>query len=232
MSALNPEDIQGVDRVLVNGMAWTAVLRWSAQVVSWIGTALAARILVPGDYGLIGMAMLAIGLVRMVEDFGMDAVLVQDRSIEGDRQARLAGLVLMLGAILSLAFIGLSAAIAGFFKEPQVASLITALSALCIADAVQVIPRAELQRRMQFRRLAWLQFLQVIATQAVLVIGARLGWGVWALVFNTLAGSLAATLLLILWSPFRVSWPSGLRELAAPLLQGWRILASRFAYYA
>ena len=72
-----------LDRSLVNGMAWTAVLRWTAQIVSWIGTAIAARLLSPGDYGLVGMAMLAIGLVRMVEDFGMDAVLVQDRTIDG-----------------------------------------------------------------------------------------------------------------------------------------------------
>ena len=226
------EQSRQVDRVLVSGMAWTAALRWSAQVVSWVGTALAARILTPGDYGLIGMAMLAIGLVRMVEDFGMDAVLVQDRSIEGERQARVGGLVLLLGGVLSLAFIGLSTVIAGFFREPQVALLISALSALCIADAVQVIPRAQLQRRMEFRKLAWLQFLQVIVAQATLVTGAYLGWGVWALVFNTLAGSLAVTLLLIIWSPFQVRWPRELRQLATPLLQGWRILASRFAYYA
>jgi O-antigen/teichoic acid export membrane protein len=213
-------------------MAWTAVLRWSAQVISWVGTAFAARLLVPGDYGLIGMAMLAIGLVRMVEDFGMDAVLVQDRSIEGLRKARIAGLVLGLGLCLSFAFIGLSQLIAGFFREPQVATLVSVLSALCIADAIQVIPRAELQRRMQFRRLACLQFLQVLVTQAVLVAGAYLGWGVWSLVFNTLAGAAAVTLLLLYWSPFQVRWPTGIAELAAPLLQGWRILASRFAYYA
>jgi O-antigen/teichoic acid export membrane protein len=39
----------------------------------------AARLLVPGDYGIMSMAMLAVGLVRMVDDLGLDAVLVQDR---------------------------------------------------------------------------------------------------------------------------------------------------------
>src|SRR6185436_10425479 len=91
-----------LDRLLLDGMAWTAILRWSAQVVSWVGTAIAARMLSPDDYGLIGMAMVGIGLVRMVEDFGMDAVLVQDRSIGGARQARLAGLVLMMGLLFAL----------------------------------------------------------------------------------------------------------------------------------
>jgi O-antigen/teichoic acid export membrane protein len=126
-----------LDRVLVDGMAWTAVLRWSAQIVSWIGTAFAARLLTPGDYGLIGIAMLAIGFARMVEDFGMDAVLVQDRSIQGARQAQLAGLVILAGAVFSAAFMLLSVPIATFFNEPQVSSLIVALSLLCICDALQ-----------------------------------------------------------------------------------------------
>jgi O-antigen/teichoic acid export membrane protein len=221
-----------LDRTLVDGMAWTAVLRWSAQVISWIGTAFAARLLTPGDYGLIGMAMLAIGFVRMVEDFGMDAVLVQDRSIQGARQAQLAGLVLIAGAVFSGAFMLLSVPIAGFFNEPQVAALIVVLSLLCVCDALQVIPRALLQRDMAFRKLASLQLIQIVVTQVVLVIGAYLGWGVWALVFNALAGAAVVTALLLWWRPFQVTRPRAIRELAKPLLQGWRILAARFAYYA
>jgi O-antigen/teichoic acid export membrane protein len=227
-----PAERSRLDRVLVDGMAWTAVLRWSAQVVSWIGTAFAARLLAPGDYGLIGMAMLAIGFVRMVEDFGMDAVLVQDRSIQGARQAQLAGLILLAGAVFSAAFMLLSVPIASFFNEPQVALLIVALSLLCIGDALQVIPRALLQREMAFRKLAALQFLQILVTQVVLVSLAYWGFGVWSLVFNTLAGAAAVTLLLLWWRPFSIARPRAISELAAPLMQGWRILVSRFAYYA
>jgi teichuronic acid exporter len=225
-------DAATVDQALVQGIAWTAVLRWTAQVVSWIGTAIAARLLSPGDYGLVGMAMLAIGLVRMIEDFGMDTVLVQDRTIDGVRQGRLAGLILLAGLVLCASFTALSGVIANFFKEPQVAALVAALSLLCITDALQVVPRALLQRQMRFRSLALLQFLQVLATQATVVTGAYLGWGVWALVFNTLVGSVVVTAVLVAWRPFSVQWPREIRALAMPLLQGWRILASRFAWYA
>jgi PST family polysaccharide transporter len=213
-------------------MAWTAILRWTAQLISWIATAIAARLLSPGDYGLVSMAMLAIGLVRMVEDFGMDAVLVQDRTISGERQARLAGLILLAGFACGALFVVLSVPVAEFFNEPQVAALVMALSVLCIMDAVQVIPRAVLQREMEFQRLAWLQLIQVVCTQAVLLAGVYLGWGVWSLVLNTLGGALIVTLLLLLWRPFELRWPREVAQLAKPLLQGWRILASRFAWYA
>ena len=220
-----------LDRVLVNGMAWTAVMRWTAQVISWIATAVAARILTPADYGLVGMAMLGIGLVRMVEDFGLDAVLVQDRGISGIRQARLAGLVILAGVVFFGAFVLLSGPIAGFFREPKVAALVTVLGILFVSDAVQVVPRAVLQREMEFRKLAGLQFVQVVATQSVLVCGALLGWGVWSLVFNSLGGALVTTALLVYWRPFAVQWPRGLADLSRPLTQGWRILAARFTWY-
>jgi teichuronic acid exporter len=220
-----------LDHSLVAGMAWTAALRWPAQAISWIATAYAARLLAPGDYGLVSMAMIAIGLVRMVEDFGLDSILVQDRTIVGEQHARLAGFVIAAGVVLCGLFMLLSYPIALFFGEPQVGPIIVLLSLLCLSDALQVVPRAALQREMQFARLAWAQFLQVVVTQAVVVLGASLGWGVWALVFNTLAGAFAVTVLLLYWQPYRVRWPRQVASLASPLRSGWRVLASRIAYY-
>ncbi len=220
-----------LDHSLVAGMAWTAALRWPAQAISWITTAYAARLLAPGDYGLVSMAMIAIGLVRMVEDFGLDAILVQDRTIIGEQHARLAGFVIAAGVVLCGLFMLLSYPISLFFGEPQVAPIIVLLSLLCLSDALQVVPRAALQREMQFARLAWAQFLQVAVTQAVVVVGATLGWGVWALVFNSLAGAFAVTLLLLYWQPYSVRWPRQVASLASPLRSGWRVLASRIAYY-
>jgi O-antigen/teichoic acid export membrane protein len=220
-----------LDHALLSGVAWTALFRWLAQAASWIATLLAARMLQPGDYGILSMAMIPIGMVRMVEDFGLDSILVQDRSIAGERQARLAGFVLMMGTVLCGLFLLLAVPIASFFKEPQLASVVALLSVLFLTDALQVIPRAGLQRTLQFRRLAIALFLQVLVTQGVLLLAASSGWGVWSLVVNSIAGAVAVTTLLAIWHPFSIRWPKDLRDLARPLLQGWRIMASRFAYW-
>ncbi|HJY76923.1 MAG TPA: lipopolysaccharide biosynthesis protein [Burkholderiales bacterium] len=215
----------------MSGIAWTAVLRWSAQIISWIATAVAARLLLPADYGIMSMAMLAVGLVRMVDDIGLDAVLVQDRGIAGDSQARLAGLAILIGASASAAMVILAQPIGAFFREPEVAVVVSVLGTLTLIEALQVIPRAALQRALEYRRLAWAQFMQVVATQSLLVLGAYLGWHHWALVSSTLAGAAVVTLLLIAWHPYAVRWPRGMMKLATPLAQGGRILVSRVAWY-
>ena len=126
------------------------------------------------------MAMIAIGLARMVEDFGMDAVLVQDRSIIGDRQAQLAGLIILAGGVLCALFIALAHPVGWFFNEPMVVPVIMALSLLCVADAIQVVSRAGLQREMKFAQLAWapLQILCIYAAYytTLVLFGALLMW--------------------------------------------------------
>ena len=110
--------------------------------------------------------------------------------------------------------------------------VIVVLSAVFITDALQVIPRAQLQRELAFRRLGIVNFVQVGATQLALVTAATAGLGSWSLVVNTLAGGVATTLLLVYWSPFAVHLPRDIGSLLGPLKQGWRILATRAAYYA
>ena len=45
-----------LDGALVRGLAWTAGMKWGAQIFSWASTLIVARLLNPEDYGLVGMA--------------------------------------------------------------------------------------------------------------------------------------------------------------------------------
>lgn len=227
----SPSLSSDLDRALVSGIGWTASLRWLAQLISWVATLYAARLLAPSDYGLIAMATLAIGLGRMVEDFGLDAVLVQDRSIAGSQRARLAGFCLLLAVLLTSAYAVVAPLIASFFGESQLAAVIMVMSLMIIADALQVVPRAQLQRELQFGRLAVATFVQALVTSGVLVVAASAGLGYWSLVLNSLAGTAAITLLLIVWRPYALAWPADVRSLARPLIQGWRLLVARAAWY-
>jgi O-antigen/teichoic acid export membrane protein len=220
-----------LDRALVSGMAWTAVMRWSSQLVSWAATFYAARLLAPSDYGIVGMATLAIGFARMVEDFGLDSIFIQDRSIGGERQAALAGFIVGIGVLFCLIFIAISIPVAQFFKEPHVVWAVCGLSLLCITDALQVVPRALIQRELKFGALAAVSFGQMVVTQATLVTSALLGFGFKALVFNSLAGGVFGVAVLYYLRPYSIAWPRNIPALARPLLQGWRVVASRIAYY-
>jgi PST family polysaccharide transporter len=225
------EDQRRLDRSLVSGIAWTVAFRWIAQVISWAATLYVARILVPGDYGLVAMATVPIGFARLVEDMGLDAIIIQDRTLSSEQLASLAGSMLGLGVLLTGAFLALALPIASYFREPAVAAVVAVLSVTFILDAIQVLPRALLQRDLRFRTLAWLHGLQVTVAAVVVAGAAALHLGHWALVLNSLLSSAVVTATLYALRPFQVGWPRKLGHIAGSLMSGWRMLVSRGAWY-
>ena len=222
---------QDLDRTLFHGLAWTALGRWIAQAISWTATFYVARVLTPGDYGLVAMASVPIGLARLIEGIGLDAILLQDRSLSKEQLQRLAGAGLLLGIALMLLYLGLSAPISLYFQEPQVATIVSALSLTFVIDALQILPRALLQRDLQFRTLAWINGLQVTIAAATMALAAYAGWTYWALVVNTLISYGLITVVLFISRPIMPAWPRNIRTLTGSMLSGWRILVSRVAYY-
>jgi teichuronic acid exporter len=221
-----------LDRSLVTGIGWTAAFRWIAQIVSWGGTLYAARILAPADYGVIAMAMVPVGLVRMIDELGFDAVLLQKRDLTDDQLARLGGLALIFSGVLALLLAACASLIAKFYREPAVTPVIVALSLLMVIEALQIVPRVLLQRDLQFFWLGAVYLLQAVAMALTLILLAHFGAGLWALVINTLAGAATATLFLLALRPFAPRWPRDFAGLREPLISGWRMLVSRAAYYA
>jgi teichuronic acid exporter len=220
-----------LDRTLFAGIAWTAALRWLGQLVSWCATLYAVRILTPGDYGLVAMATIPIGLARLVENFGLESVVLQDRSLAGEQIARLAGLGIALSLGLILLFVVSSPLFAGFFREPAVQPIIIVLSLTFLTDALQIVPRALLQRDLQFQQLATISFVQVCVSAIVLVTASTSGFGPWSLVANTLIGALVTLVLILRLRPYALALPRKVRSLMQPLTAGWRVLVAHTGWY-
>jgi len=73
-----------LDRSLIRGIAWTGATRWATQLVGWASTLIVARLLAPTDYGIVGMAMIYLGFMQLVNEFGLGAAIVQRRDLTAD----------------------------------------------------------------------------------------------------------------------------------------------------
>lgn len=224
--------LSDLDHSLVTGVAWTAIMRWVSQAISWVSTLYVARILTPGDYGLVAMASIPIGLARLVEDLGLDAIIVQDRSLTRIELARLAGAALLLGLFLTGLFLALSLPVSAYFNEPAVTAIVCALSLTFVIDSFQILPRALLQRDLKFRRLAWLYGLQALVGAGVAAGCATAGLGYWSLVVSTLSGNGFLAMAMYLSRPYLPAWPREPSCLARALLSGWHMIVSRAGWYA
>lgn len=220
-----------LDRILVQGIAWTGVTRWLTQLLSWASTLVVARLLTPSDYGLVGMATVYVGFVHMINDFGLTAAIIHQRDLDEHQLARLGGLALLIGLALFALSVSLAHPVASFFGEDAVRWIVIALSVTFVTRAFQVLPRALLVRELAFRRMAWLDSLEAVALTLATLVLAILGFEYWALVGGAVLGGVAGSILAMAWRPHRLEWPKELRSMASALRFGREMAISQVAWY-
>ena len=228
--AVTPQT-RDLDRSLVRGIAWTGGGKWLTQIVSWIATPIIASLLSPADYGVAGMAMVYIGLVQLVTEFGIGVAIVQRRDITDDQVARLGTVSLMLGVTFAAVSVAVAPVIAAFFGNADVESVIMVLSVIFIVGAVQSIPRALLARELSFRRLAMLDALEALATITVTLPLAAMGFRHWAIVLGAIGGRVASTILALVWRRHRLTWPAPLHTVAGSIRFGSHVVGSSLGWY-
>src|SRR5438128_234014 len=86
-----------LDCSLVHGMAWTGIMKWSGQVLTWVATILVARMLTPADYGIMAMACACIGIVGLISEFGVGSAVLNFRDLGPAKITQINGISLALG---------------------------------------------------------------------------------------------------------------------------------------
>lgn len=224
-------DQRSLDRALVRGVAWTGALRWATQVVSWAVTLVLARILTPADYGLIGLAMIYIGLLQLVNEFGLGAAIVRKRDLTEDQVAALGLLSILLGTLLWGLSALLAPLVASYFRAPDLRWPLTVLSVVFVTTALKVLPKSLLSRDLQFRYVATIDAAEAIIGALATLGFALAGFRYWALVNGTIVGALAGVALAFFWRRHRLAWPSSWASIAPAVGFGSHLMITRLAWY-
>src|SRR5215469_7626762 len=82
-------DTVAMDKHLVGGIAWTATAKWSSQIFSWGCMLVVARLLLPADFGLMGIALVYLGLVTTCSEFGFGSAVITLRDLSADSIAQI-----------------------------------------------------------------------------------------------------------------------------------------------
>jgi PST family polysaccharide transporter len=227
----------GRDRRSALGEQVLTALKWNylgaaVRVLSQfvIGIVL-ARVLGPEPFGLVALALLVIGLGSLVADLGFGSALVQRKEL-GEREVRFAFTLLALTGLGLTACVALSAdPIATFFRRPDAAIVIRALSVLFAVNALGQTSASLLRRKLDLRSVQVAQIASYLG--AYLLIGVPLafaGAGVWSLVAASIAQACASTA--VLYSQVRHPLRPALSHPGPPLIGfGAKVLGSNLANY-
>jgi teichuronic acid exporter len=220
-----------LDRSLAGGIAWTSGVTWLSQILSWGSTLIVVHYLAPTDYGLVGMALLYLGLVQMASELGVGAAVVRFHDLTTDQIRQFNGLSIIAGIVGLGASLAMAVPFGHFFREPRLPLVLVVMSFAFVISAFRVVPQALLQRRLQFRRLAMIEGTQSIVGACSALALAVLGFRYWALALSSVISATVYAIVVVIQSPVGFRRPR-LVAIRRPLTFSSHILLSRFAWYA
>jgi lipopolysaccharide exporter len=175
-------------------MRWRAVQLAGVQAIYFVRLLVLARLLAPDAFGLVAIAMVAVGIVARITDVGMIPALVQ-RGAATNQEFDAAWTVGLLRAlVIAILLTAFARPVAALFDELPAAPVIQALAWRPVIEAAASIGVVRLTQELQFRRLAMIA-LPAAAVDLGVAVATASSLGVWALVAGALAGS-GTTLLL------------------------------------
>ena len=219
------------DRTMIRAMAWTGAAKWTTQLLTWLSTIVVARILLPSDYGLYGMATIYLGLVALISEFGLGQAVLTLREMSARQVAQINSLSLAAGGLL----FGISCALADplgkFFHSPKLPPVVMVMSLSFLISGAQVVPDALLQRDLRFKLLASFATARALVQSGTTVVLALLGSNYWSLALGSLAGAAVATAMAVIARPHFLAWPR-MKEIKRALGFSGDVLGTQVAWYA
>ena len=183
--------------------AWVYATNIINRVFSLIRVIILAQLLTPHDFGLVGVALVAIAALSILTVTGFERALIQKKgNIEGYLDTAWSVSV-MRGVILALVLFGMAPLISTFFGSPAVSSILRVVAISCVLQGLTNIGIIYFRKELEFGKQFIYQLSGTIVDMAVAITAAIIMRNAWALVFGLLAGSLVRCIVSYAIHPYR-----------------------------
>jgi O-antigen/teichoic acid export membrane protein len=144
-----------------------------------------ARLVVPRDFGLVGMVTAFTGFLGLLRDGGLSMAAVQRSTITHDQTSTLFWINLAVGTVLASVCALAAPVLVGFYGEPRLFGIAVTIGLAFVFNGAAIQHRALLQRALRFQALAAIDTVSLIVTIGLAVGAAAAGAGYWAIVLMT-----------------------------------------------
>lgn len=164
-------------------MFWVFIDTFFLKGISFIGTILLARLLVPEDFGLIAMISFIIVIGVIVVDSGLSSSLIRNGKNTSVDYSTVFYANIFFSLIFYVSFFFLAPFIARFYDQLILIPIIRVYSLCFFCSAFSSVQTSILIKEMQFKKIAYLNFPGSVLG---IIIGLAMGYynyGVWSIVW-------------------------------------------------
>lgn len=210
----------------VYGFFWSFTDLMSKYGIQFVVQIFLARLLSPRDFGLIGMMTVIIVISQTIVDSGFGSALIREKYSSQEDYSTVFHFNLIISVLLYLILYYIANDISVFFKEPKLIQILRILSLVIIVNAFGLIQRIVLIKKMDFKTQTKISIISSFISGVLAIVLAKLGFGVWSLVYQNLFMQLLQSSLLIWsnrWFPSMVFSMTSFKKMFG---FGWKLLIS------
>ena len=205
---------------------WKLAERSGSQAISFIIAIILARLLMPSDYGTVALVMVFLTILQVFADSGFGVALIQKKNADDIDFSSVFYVNIAVGTLLYVIMWLAAPTIASFYGMPDLVALVRVMSLVLLINSLRNVQQAYVSKHMIFKRFFYATLGGSIASAAVGISMAYLGFGVWALVAQQLANSAIGTAILWFTVNWRPKFVCSLDRLKGLFSFGWKMLSS------
>ena len=216
--------MESLKKKAARGIFWSFLDLFGVYLIKFGFSIVIARTLSPEDYGLMGMIVIFIAIGQTIMQSGFSMSLVQKKDSDTTDLSTAFWFNVLTALIVYLILFFSADAIATFYKKPILVSITRVAAIGIILNSLCSVQVAILTKRMDFRKLTWINLPGALVSGVTGLILALKGFTVWALVFQTLAGNLFYLIGLWVFSSWKPELVFSLKSFKSLFKFGYKIL--------
>lgn len=210
----------------IKGFFWSTTDILSKYGLNFIIQIVLARLLLPEDFGIIGMITIFITISQSLIDSGFSSALIREKApTQSDFSTVFFFNLVTSITLYSLLFFS-SDLIGIFFSEPKLPDIIKILSLVIIINSFGLIQRTILIRNIDFKTQTKVSIISSVFSGIISILLAYLGFGVWSLVVRTIIMQLLQAILLSLHNKWIPIFDFNRKSFIRLFSFGWKIMVS------
>jgi len=194
--------MEGLRQKTLSGVFWTFTQQFGVQLINFVVSIVLARLLLPEEFGLIGMIAIFVSLGNTLMDSGLTSSLIRTQEPDQRDFSSVFFMNVLGSLVIYVVLCFFSPLIADFFNQEVLSLIIRVYCLSFIVRSFSAVQLAKLTQQMDFKIQMTITIPSLLIGGVVGVTMAHLGFGVWSLVYMNLLQAILVSLQL--W--FRINW--------------------------
>lgn len=180
----------------LSGMIWTYSQQFGSQLISFAVSIILARLIVPEEFGLIGMITIFVGIGTTLFDGGLTSSLIRTKDLMDDDYSTVFYFNLACSFLIYALLFVTAPFISKFYHQNALTNILRVYGLTFLISAFGAIQNTLLTKELEFKKQALINLPALILASVVGLSMAYLKFGVWSLVVSALVNSFFVSLFL------------------------------------